>query len=392
MLNNLVMRVHIITLIIYCFFTSSLHASERCDTTIPLYQHTVDGEEYAFSEGSTICLEEGERGPLRLKNIHGSDILPITITNQNGAVITKPYEYSISIENSSYLKLVGSEGTDESPYSIRLGGTLGIGKLSHHITVKGVEIYQARFAGMLIKTDPNCDPATWRENFTMAGVVLKDNYIHHTKKGEGIYIGYTGRSRTLMCDGEEKIVYPHYVEEVLIEGNLIEDIAADGMQVNSIKGQVQISDNTIYRTGVSPFAASWQDAGIQIGGNDVIVSNNIIMRAGGNGMMLDGDDLRVIGNKIMYSGENGIFVRNAAQQSDQVSDGKSHKYIDNVISFSQDYAFKNYAVRTYTPHKIYRNTIEYSGKLDAAGRPMTISYLNNEVFRDERDNRIYVIE
>ena len=95
-------------------------------------------------------------------------------------MITQPYEYSIAIEQSKWLRHLISQDP-ANPYGIRLGGTLSVGKLSEQVEIDNIEIYRARFAGMLIKTDPNCDPDTWAENFTMTGIHIHDNYLHHRR-------------------------------------------------------------------------------------------------------------------------------------------------------------------------------------------------------------------
>ncbi|NOU52200.1 right-handed parallel beta-helix repeat-containing protein [Pseudoalteromonas sp. JBTF-M23] len=361
-----------------------------CNFTIPSSHYLVDGLAMNIQPGDTVCLAAGERGPLKLKNIYGSAEHPIVIRNADGVVTTKPYEYSIAVEQSTWLRLTSISPNPSQPYGIRLGGTLSIGQLSEQIEVDNIEIYRARFAGMLIKTDPNCDPATWAENFTMTGINIHHNYVHHTKEGEGMYVGYTGKSRKLECDGVATTVYPHKLENIRIHNNKLEQTAADGIQLNSVKGNAHIYSNKIYRTGVSPFAPVWQNTGIQVGGDDVQVRDNLIYRSGGNGMMLDGDNLQVINNKIIYAGENGIFARNPAQQNAQISGGLPHSYKNNLIIQPKTYGLKLYATNTASAHLISDNTIENDGSLDAANRPMTFSFLNDQVERVLLNNHHYI--
>ncbi|KZN67834.1 right-handed parallel beta-helix repeat-containing protein [Pseudoalteromonas luteoviolacea] len=364
----------------------------QCDHYISTTQHLIDGNKMTIRAGDTLCLEAGVRGPLRLRNVQGSAHAPVTLRNQNGVVTFSPYEYSIAVENSRWLRITSMPVDEESLYGLRLGGTLGIGSLSEQIEVDHIEIYRARFAGMLVKTDPTCDPSTWAENFTMTGLRIHNNYIHDTESGEGMYIGYTGYSRNLMCDNALTTVYPHKIEDIHIYDNRLEHIAADGIQVNSIKQNAHIARNTIYRTGVSPFDPHWQNTGIQIGGDNVEVKDNLIYRSGGNGMMIEGDDINVRNNHIIYPGENGIFARNRAQHDSNVSGGAPHSYKSNLIVHPQSYAIKLYAVNTASAHKLIENSIENDGSLDAAGRPKTISYLNDQVLRHELNNHHYVTQ
>ncbi|WP_171045598.1 right-handed parallel beta-helix repeat-containing protein [Pseudoalteromonas rubra] len=365
-------------------------AAEQCDVVIPSSHHLVDGDTLGIVAGDTVCLAAGERGPLRIRNVHGEAGKPVVFRNENGTVTTRPYEYSIAVEKSSQLRITGSR--DEAGYGMRLGGTVGIGGLSEYIEIDNLEIYRARFAGLLIKTDPTCDPATWQENFTMRGLRVHHNYIHDTETGEGMYIGYTGKSRKLECDGVATTVYPHKLTDVDIYNNTLENIGADGIQLNSVASDATIRNNKIYRTGVSPFDPKYQNTGIQVGGDHVAVTGNLIYRSGGNGMMLDGDGLTIHDNRILYAGENGIFARNPAQQDSTVSGGDAHVYSENLIVHPGSYGIKLYATNTQTPNLIKENTVENHGQVDAANRPMTYSYLNNNVLRQELNNRHYVVE
>lgn len=361
-----------------------------CDIVVPPSQSLLDGHVQQIDAGSVVCLTEGERGPLRIWNVQGTENKPIIVTNQNGVVTTTPYEYSISVERSRFLRITGQP--KEGSYGIRLGGTVGIGNLSEYIELDNLEVYRARFAGLMIKTDPSCLAETWPENFTMRGLRIHHNYIHDTETGEGMYVGYTGKSRTLMCDGVQTTVYPHKIRDIEIAHNRLEQIAADGIQLNSVEGDARIQANTIYRTGVSPFSEHFQNTGIQVGGNSVEVSDNIIYHSGGNGMMLDGDGLLISRNTIVGAGENGIFARNAAQQNASVSGGLPYRFEHNMIIRPVSYGIKLYAVRTASANVLSHNTIEDDGRVDAANRPMTYSYLNLEVARDEQNNHHYVVE
>ncbi|WP_448568439.1 right-handed parallel beta-helix repeat-containing protein [Thalassotalea ganghwensis] len=369
---------------------SAINNGLDCDLVIPRNQYLIDGNQLNIASGDVICLAAGERGPIKITNIKGREGAPVIITNHGGIVRTTPYEYSIAIESSKWLRLTSTMKNDAS-YGIQLGGTLSVGQLSEQIEIDNLEIYRARFAGMLIKTDPNCNPDTWQENFTMNGISIHHNYIHHTEEGEGMYVGYTGKSRTLECNGEPITVLPHMLNDVHIYNNKLEQIAADGIQLNSVVGNATIENNSIYRTGVSPFAPVWQNSGIQVGGDNVKVSNNVIYHSGGNGLMLDGNDLQVMRNAIFYAGENGIFARNPAQSGNQMGSGLAHVYQDNLIVQSQSYGLKLYAIDTLTPHKIMDNTIENNGELDAAGRAMTFSFLNDSVLRELKNNHHYVV-
>lgn len=361
-----------------------------CDFDIPSAQYLLDGDQMMIPPGSTICLAPGERGPIRVKNISGTEDRPIVIRNRDDQVLITPYEYSMALENVSWLRVTSTPDPVSGEYGIRFGGTIGVGMLSHHVELDNLEIYRARFAGMLIKTDPNCNPNTWAENFIMEGVYIHDNYIHDTEEGEGMYIGYTAKSRNLVCDGEDITVYPHQLSDVRIYNNTLENIAADGIQIGAIESDAQVTGNRIYRTGVSPFAPVWQNTGIQAGGDDIEISGNQIIESGGNGMMLDGDNIRVVNNLVLSAGENGIFARNAAQQDSSLSGGLPHIYKNNTLIKSAHYGIKLYATNTSSAHILDGNLFETDGVIDVKGQYRTLSYLNDAVIREESNNRHYI--
>ena len=362
----------------------------NCDYEIPSGQYLLDGDQMQIPPGSTICLAPGERGPIRIKNIAGTSDQPVVIRNRDNQVLFTPYEYSMALDNVSWVRVTSTPDPVSGEYGIRLGGTIGVGMLSHHVELDHLEIYRARFAGMLVKTDPNCNPDTWAENFIMEGVYIHDNYIHDTEEGEGMYIGYTAKSRNLVCDGEEITVYPHQLRDVKIYNNTLENIAADGIQIGAIQSDTQVTGNRIYRTGVSPFAPVWQNTGIQAGGDDIEISDNQIIESGGNGMMLDGDNIRVINNLVHSAGENGIFARNAAQQNSALSGGLPHLYQNNTLIKSAHYGIKLYATNTSSAHILNGNLIETDGIMDVTGKYRTLSYLNDSVIREESNNRHYI--
>ncbi len=106
--------------------------------------------------------------------------------------------------------MLSGKGDATYTYGIKLinsnasnGMGVTVGDLSSDCELEHIEVAKAGFAGMMVKTDPGCDPATWRDNFAMYKVKIHDNYIHDTG-GEGLYIGnsFYGSGMTVTCDGE----------------------------------------------------------------------------------------------------------------------------------------------------------------------------------------------
>ena len=298
-----------------------------CAYTHPLGTWKLDGDELSIQPGDTICLEAGSRGSLRIEDLHGTAVNPITIQNFGGQVEIAEGSYGISLARSSHVRLSGG-GDPAHFYGIRAGGTVGVGELSTNIEVDHVEVYAAGFAGFLVKTDPNCDPATWRENFTMYDVSLHDNYAHHMQDGEGFYVGFSFyNGYDITCNGQPTTVYGHVIEGLEIYNNITYDTGAEGIQVGSTPVGADIHDNVVQLYGQRPFA-QFQDNGIQIGsGTGGLLYNNWVEEGPGNGLIMMGQGDNVIFNNVIVdAGSHGVFCD---ERGDPV--GTGYQFINNAI-------------------------------------------------------------
>ena len=301
-----------ITFVVACLFVPQLlHAISDgdcgCAYTLPLNVWKVDGDALNIQPGDVICLEAGTRNRMRLENLHGTAENPIIIKNCGGQLTTTESDYGIKVAHSSFVHLTGT-GDPNVEYGIRAGGTVFIGELTTNIEVDHLEVYSADFAGFMIKTDPSCNPATWRENYTMRDVSIHDNYVHNTDRGEGFYIGFTFFSGyDVECDDETINVLGHVIENLEVYDNITEDTAADGIQVGSAPN-ASVHDNTIRLFGQRPFASN-QNNGMKIGaGTTGVVYNNWIEDGAGNGLaVLATGELTVYNNLIKDANLNGIF-------------------------------------------------------------------------------------
>ncbi len=374
-------------LILSTLFSANLLADDDCgcDHTLPSSHYAFDGFEHGVAPGETICLASGQRGPMKLSNIHGSEAAPVTVKNCGGIVETTPYNYAISIQHSTHLKLSGT-GADKHNYGIRLGGTLGIEKLSSNIEVNNVEIYRADFAGIMAKTDPTCESNTQAGQFTLANLNIHHNWIHHTENGEGMYLGYTGKYRTLTCDGVIQKVYPHDLQGLRVQHNLVHHTAAEGIQTNSLTADTIISNNRVSLYGQDPFAI-YQNNGIQIGGIDVTLENNVIDTGSGNGVIAIGENIRIRKNTIVNAGSFGIFADNRPAEGTEAGQaGLPHQYVNNTIIDSAQEGIRSYVRLTEGANIVHGNTMINDGLPNQYGEEKFIHYLNNDVLREEQNN------
>lgn len=324
-----------------------------CDHTVPLDRWKTDAAAEGIQPGETVCLGTGTRGNMRLENFEGTAAQPITIQNCGGQLVIDTDSYGISVARSKHIRLTGT-GSADHRYGIDVSGTVGVGGLSSNVEVDHLEIHDAGFAGMMVKTDPNCDPATWRENFTMYDVSLHDNYIHHTGDGEGFYVGFTFYDGyEVTCDGQPTTVYGHIIDGLEMYNNITEDTGAEGIQVSSIPNGAAIYNNTVLKYGQRPFA-DYQNNGIQIGEGNARIYNNLIQEGPGNGLIIFGTGHRVFNNIIIGAGAHAIFA-------DDRRVGLGHAYLNNTLISPAEDGLRIYTDEATTINIVKNNLIVNPG-------------------------------
>ena len=300
-----------------------------CDFVHPSGSWKIDGVDLGVQPGDVICLESGVRGRMWIDNVVGTEAEPVVIQNCGGQVDiqTNPDTYGIAMVNSKHFRLTGS-GDPNYKYGIRANEKMSAGGLSTNLEIDHVEVYWAGFAGFMVKTDPNCDPATWRENFTMYDVSLHDNYAHNTDDGEGFYVGFTFYDGyTITCNGAEQTVYGHVIVGLEMYNNITHNTGAEGIQVGSTPVGADIHDNVVTKFGQRPFA-NYQNNGVQLGsGTGGRFYNNWIEDGPGNGLIVFGiADNVIYNNVIVDAGSSGVFCDERGTPT-----GDGFKYLNNTI-------------------------------------------------------------
>lgn len=298
----------------------------NCTYTVQPSQWFVDGA--TIPAGSTVCIPAGTRGALLLKNFKGTAAKPIIIINKGGKVTfstTKTASYGFKTQNCQYFKIMGNGATGVK-YGFDIpGGNIGMtmDDLSTDFEIANVEVRNSGFAGIMAKTDPSCDAATWRDHFTMKNVSLHDNYVHQTG-GEGFYVGnsFYAEGRLLACGK----VLPHDVLNLNLYNNITDSTGCEGIQVGGAIADCEVHNNTVKSPGLTPFA-SGQNNGIQIGeGSGGKCYNNLIKDAPGNGIIVLGlGDNLVYNNIILNTGGHGIFA------DSRFTPGAFFRFINNTI-------------------------------------------------------------
>ncbi|RFZ84339.1 right-handed parallel beta-helix repeat-containing protein [Mucilaginibacter terrenus] len=294
--------------------------------TVQPSQWYVDGKD--ILPGTIVSIPAGTRGALLLKNFHGTEANPIVIVNKGGTVnitAAATASYGFKTQNCQYFKILGN-GDASSKYGIAVtGGNIGMtmDALSTDFEIANVEVRNSGFAGIMAKTDPTCDQATWRGNFTMKNVVLHDNYVHNTG-GEGFYVGNSFYANGVQTSCGK--VMPHDVVGVKVYNNQVDSTGCEGIQVGSAIADCAIYNNVVNFPGLSPFA-SGQNNGIQLGeGTGGKCYSNIVRNAPGAGIIVLGlGDNTVANNVIINSGMYGIFA------DSRYTPGPYFRFVNNTI-------------------------------------------------------------
>ncbi|MCV9385018.1 right-handed parallel beta-helix repeat-containing protein, partial [Reichenbachiella ulvae] len=341
------------TLILNCillafFLFTSFHSKAQCDC-----DHTINpssnlqvlnGDDFNYQPGDTFCLMGGQYNALRLINFKGTAEAPLTFINCDGAVNIVSDQYTgMQWRESAYVRVTGT-GDENEEYGIKVSetptGRVGISVtfLSTDFEIDHTEISGTGFAGIMAKTDPECnDDRTWRENFTMYNIIVRDNYIHDTG-GEGMYLGgsFGYETTSKSCDGIDD-PFAHFMVGTKVYNNYIEDTGWDGLQVSLGDETTEVYNNTIYGYGTSK--ENNHNAGIQLGSGCTgkFYNNKVIQKP--DYALEDQTGIQIINalsgltffnNVVAYSGEFGIWIH--LRFSDASIDlDKSYNFINNTI-------------------------------------------------------------
>jgi hypothetical protein len=302
-------------------------ACSTCTFVVPANMATIDGKVLGFKPGDVICFSAANKytTTITFKNIIGTADKPITITNCGGVVnltvSNRPWNFKTS--NSKYFRITG--GNVNGAYGLRISGSTSNGlvlcELSNNFEVDHIEVFNVGFAGIMAKTDPTCDDATIRGNFTMRDVSFHDNYVHDTG-GEGFYIGHTYYAGYKTSCG---VRLPHLIENAKIYNNLVKNSGWDGIQLSCANKGAELYGNTVQNYATKNTAN--QNTGITLGaGTGGSCYGNFINGGHGNGIAAFGlADNLIHDNIIVNAGQMGIFC------DERTDPGTGFKIINNTI-------------------------------------------------------------
>jgi gliding motility-associated-like protein len=287
-----------------------------CDFIISLSgtEWQFDGEQKGVQPGDKICFTSGTRTGIHFKNVHGTAENPVIITNMcdGKVVLNVPSNWgnAMDVTSSSHFRITGSGNPNEVLGIEILGAVMGVNLrgLSTNFEVDHLYVHDVGCVGIVGKTDPTCDPATWRGNFT-----LRDAKFHHNKivntGCEGFYIGNShydsGKSKT--CNGSTINVFEHDLENIEVHNNELRNIGNDGIQVGGSKN-ASIHHNYVFNTGLSN--STYHQNIVQVGnGTEAVVYNNFLDTGKGYGIFDQGGGNTHYNNIVINALQGGMLLQ-----------------------------------------------------------------------------------
>ncbi len=316
---------HILPALLFLAMTTLYSQNCNCDLVLNNLDteriNLIYASDFDIQAGDTVCIPSGVYAGIRFYDIKGTAEASVTIKNCGGPVIISEEVYSgITFEGSAFVHLTGT-GDEESKYGIKVStenpGSMGIylTNLSTDFEVDHIEVNKAGFAGIMAKSDPDCNrPETWRSSgFIMKNLKIHHNLVHDVG-GEGIYIGYTGGYKTnsnFECG--DTTIYGHWLENVEISNNIVKNSGYDGIQLNLVRKNGVVRDNVIKSYGTQKLYA--QNFGLCIGaGSYSIYNNRVVNPRNGEGQgiqFINGESgSKIFNNILIRPNLHGIFIHN----------------------------------------------------------------------------------
>lgn len=369
----------------------------------------IQALKYNVKPGDRLILE-GDRAEIELHDLVGTPELPIVLTALSPVAIkgTVAGGRAVIFSNCKNVRITG-DPTGNGDMNITITNTgqgvdfrdLSTGVEADHLTIR------AGYLGLAAKTDPTCDPKTWRGNFTLVGVRFHHNDIT-TLTGEGIYAGNShwntvGAIQGGPCASGAKTAKEHEIDAVLIEYNIFRSTGADAIQVGGAPGKdgkpgAIVRNNNIFKYGT---AKAWgQTAGIIANPGTVAhIYENWIDTGTGFAIQIQGPGGSVVRNNVILNA-GSIDQGGGIMQVNYIPNGKVDQIYNNTfintrrvgVEYYNGVEFKNNILNTLTSAAFYKQggssgkitkagNIELSGdpvvlKLDSAYVPMATSVID----------------
>ncbi|ELR72729.1 hypothetical protein C900_01108 [Fulvivirga imtechensis AK7] len=304
-------------------------ACADCDYIVEPDNWIADNEVLKLPPGSVIGIKGANRGPVTIRNFHGTADQPYIIINCDGKVSVSGDVPGIKLHKSSFIRLTGTGSADD--YGIKVHNTKPFGVVAELGTtdfeIDHIEITATKGPGISARTRPACDGSTNRGTFVQRNTVIHHNYIHDTG-GEGMYVGGSNWHKSFppLNQCPDLVLYEPELEGVFIYNNLVENTGQDGIQVGGAVGGTEIYNNEIRNYGLKGIEI--HQAGIQINpGTTGKIYSNLIKGGTGKGIFLNGFDNSVYNNLIVDCNKDAIHIGDRDPLPNQ-----SYRIVNNTMS------------------------------------------------------------
>lgn len=295
----------------------------------------ISAAKYGVKPGDRLIMS-GNRLEIEFHDLQGTAENPIIITALAPIVINaiNPGARVVQFINCQYVRLTGDPGGTGAANIKIDGGGQGVDfrDLSLHVEADHLDVTTG-YSGLNAKTDPTCDPRTWRGNFVLDGVYFHHNSIS-TKTGEAIYIGEShyntvGAIQGGPCASGQTTAQEHEVRNVIIEYNTITTSGADAIQVGAVpSGTCWIRYNTVNDYGSQ--GARTQNAGIILNPGTVAeIYGNTVNTGTGFGLQLQGPGGSYVHNNLLIN--CGTKDGGAVMQVNYMPNGKTDRVVSNTF-------------------------------------------------------------
>lgn len=362
--------------------------------------YKVDGSSY--KPGDNLILIGPERNDIMLVGLKGTQDKPITITADEKLLIKGIYpgQRVVLFSGCSFIRFVGLDG---APIEITGGGqAVDFRELSTNFEAAYLYIHHVGYSGINGKTDPTCDPKTWRGNFTLYNPWIHNCLIEDLTDGEGIYVGESHYHSTFPlsnCPSGAKTALEHDVIGAKIHDNIIRRVGADGIQLGANIKDGYIARNTVEKFGtrlVNGKPVFGQSSGIQANpGTVALIEDNIVDGGTSFGLIVQGRTGTIVRRNRVNNTAGGIMTV-TRETSDKgtfqvynntfteitgngVESYSNTDFLNNVLQMKSGQWYKKFGGTLNTKNKAGIETnFEFLGNLeqlglDASGIPTAAS-------------------
>lgn len=312
----------------------------------------IDGTKYA--PGDILNLTGGTRYEIEFHNLRGTAGKPITVTASNPLTIRATNlnggNRVVQYYNSAFIDFTGGQ---DMKIDITGGGQgVDFRDCSTDCRVQYINFHDIGYSAVNMKTDPTCDPKTWRGNFVLRNPVVNNCRFYNIKTGEAIYIGeshwHTQLDRS--CNGSTIKVKEHEVTGALVYNNTFENIGRDCVQIGGCPTGAKIYGNTLKNFGTTKEYG--QGAGLQANPGTVAeIYDNYIETGSNFGVILQGPGGSIVRNNVIVN-TGGTSDGGGIMTAQYIPNGKTDVIRNNTLI-----NITRYGLQYFSPVELSDNII-----------------------------------